>query len=99
MCCVAAKVKNAFTSANCDTRGGETRVRVGEWASSIWEVAKVGSAYVEQARIVRRLWRCRRVGREHGIAGGLDGEARGAFGEQELAVIPPGVSTMSRAPD
>lgn len=35
---------------------------------------------------MRRLWRRGRVGRERGIAGGLDGEARSAFGEQELAV-------------
>lgn len=58
-----------------------------EWASSmIWD----GSAYVEQARIVRRLWRWR-CGR--GIAGGLDGEARSAFGEQELKVITRSVNT------
>jgi hypothetical protein len=44
---------------------------------------------------VRRLWRRGRVGRERGIAGGLDGEARSAFGEQELAVNNhhPNVST------
>lgn len=63
----------------------------------IWD----GSAYVEQARIVRRLWRwrCGRVaGREleRGIAGGLDGEARSAFGEQELKVITRSVSTTPR---
>jgi hypothetical protein len=47
-------------------------------------VASSWSAYVEQARVTRCLRRC---GRGSGIAGGLDGEARSAFGEQELRMV------------
>ena len=60
----------------------------GRHRSGVEGGSKLGNAYVEQARIVRRLWGCGRAGSERGIAGGLDGEARSAFGEQELPVIP-----------
>ena len=45
------------------------------------------ATYVEQARVPRRLW---------GEIGGLDGEARSALGEQELAVFPPGSARRAR---
>jgi len=92
VCCVAANVKNAFTSANCaihtESDARACGVSRGRHRSGVEGGSKLGNAYVEQARIARRLWGCGRAGSERGIAGGLDGEARSAFGEQELPVIP-----------